>query len=272
MLCASCIRALPAIKHDSELPAMADGKAQHSEEIYETETHWARKPLLRSAYRNFHQQIRARLSSVPGHTLELGSGIGMIKQTIPECLTSDIFKNPFVDRIENAYGLNFEDGSVANLILFDVWHHLEYPGIALQEFARVLAPGGRVILFEPAALSLLGRFVFGLFHHEPVHSGKPISWQLSTERDHGDLPYYAAQGNAWKMFHRGELPDAIRSQWNVTEVTHFPAFDWLAAGGFRGWQLCPSFLSAPLRLASKIGACCPVLFSTRMLIILERAE
>ena len=30
----------------------------------------------------------------------------------------------------------------SNLILFDVWHHLEYPGSAMAEFARVLAPKG----------------------------------------------------------------------------------------------------------------------------------
>ncbi len=248
---------------------MTDGKTQHSEEIYETERCWARKPLLQSAYRNFHLQIKERLSPIAGQTLELGSGIGMIKQTIPDCLTSDIFENPFVDRIENAYSLNFEDGAISNLILFDVWHHLEYPAIALQEFARVLTPGGRVILFEPAALSLLGRFVFGPLHHEPIHSGKAISWQRSIECDYNELPYYAAQGNAWKMFHKKELPGTESSQWEVTEVTHFPAFDWLAAGGFRGPQLCPSFLAKPLRLASKIGGCCPSLFSTRMLVTME---
>jgi SAM-dependent methyltransferase len=202
-------------------------------------------------------------------TLELGSGIGMIQQTIPECITSDIFENPFVDRIEDAYALSFEAASVSNLILFDVWHHLEYPGTALQEFARVLAPGGRVILFEPAALSLLGRFVFGFLHHEPIHAPKDLSWQLPEDQNCGDLAYYAAQGNAWKMFRKGEIPDSVASEWNVLEIAYFPAFDWLASGGFRGKQLCPPFLSGPLRFASRIAAHCPALFSTRMLVTLE---
>jgi hypothetical protein len=47
---------------------------------------------------------------------------------IPECVTTDIFPNPWLDRVENAYALNFADASVGNLILFDVFHHLEFPG------------------------------------------------------------------------------------------------------------------------------------------------
>ena len=63
--------------------------------------------------------------------------------------------------------LTFADESVANLILFDVWHHLEYPGTALAEFQRVLAKGGRLVIFDPA-MGLLGRAVYGLCHHEPL--------------------------------------------------------------------------------------------------------
>ncbi len=47
--------------------------------------------------------------------------------------------------MENAYSLSFADRSVANLILFDVWHHLEfapyiYPehDYTLQDLARFL--------------------------------------------------------------------------------------------------------------------------------------
>ena len=92
--------------------------------------------------------------------------MGRIKDVIPQCVTTDLFPNPWLDRQENCYQLSFADGSVSHLILFDVWHHLRYPGTALREFHRVLAPGGRLILFEPAA-SWVGRLVYHFFHHEP---------------------------------------------------------------------------------------------------------
>jgi len=53
--------------------------------------------------------------------------MGSIKEVIPDCVTTDLFPNPWLDRQENAYHLGFADGSVSNLILFDVWHHLRYP-------------------------------------------------------------------------------------------------------------------------------------------------
>ena len=80
---------------------MTDALTQHKREIAETRACWARKPLLRTAYRDFHREIRARLSGGNGVTVELGSGIGVIQETIPHCITTDIFENPMVDRVED---------------------------------------------------------------------------------------------------------------------------------------------------------------------------
>ena len=75
--------------------------------------------------------------------------MGNIRDHLPECITTDLFPNPWLDRVENAQ-LSFYDSSVGHLTLFDVWHHLEYPANALAEFRRVLVPRGRVIILEPA--------------------------------------------------------------------------------------------------------------------------
>lgn len=245
---------------------------EHAREIAETRECWDRKPLLRAAYRGFHEEIRRRLAPGPGLTVELGSGIGMIKETIPDCITTDLFPNPWVDQTEDAYALSFADSSVSNLILFDVWHHLEYPGSAMAEFARVLAPEGRVILFEPAALSLLGRLVFGLFHHEPIHAPGPQEWFIPPGLQRTSLPYYAAQGNAWKMFRGNQVPPPFAEKWRCTETAFYPAFDWLAAGGFRQRQLLPASLAPLVQAVSGLVAFASHLSSTRMLVILEHAQ
>ena len=59
-----------------------------------------------------------------GSVVELGSGIGNIKEVIPTCMRTDLFQNPWLDRVENVYDLSFESASVSDLILFDVFHHL----------------------------------------------------------------------------------------------------------------------------------------------------
>jgi SAM-dependent methyltransferase len=84
-----------------------------------------------------------------GEIIELGSGIGNIQEVIPRCVKTDLFPNPWIDRVENEFQLSCADATVSDLILFDVFHHLRYPGTALQEFRRVLKPGDRVPIFDP---------------------------------------------------------------------------------------------------------------------------
>ena len=149
---------------------------QHNIEILENRKLWGKKPLLHKVYSQFYSEIVRRLNpAIPGLIVELGSGIGNAKEHIPQCITTDIFPNPWLDRVENAYHLSFGSGEVGHLILFDVWHHLQYPGSALKEFSRVLVPGGRLILFDPA-MGAIGRFVFGHFHHEPLGLKDEIQW------------------------------------------------------------------------------------------------
>ena len=175
---------------------------------------WRRKRSLRKAYHAFHQLIAKNLSMLAtGSVVELGSGIGNIKEVIPNCLRTDLFPNPWLDRVENAYELSFADNSLSDLILFDVFHHLRYVGTALEEFHRVLMPKGRVLIFEPR-ISLLGALVFGLFHDEPVAFHDPIQWMAPPIWRPNQVDYYAAQGNATRIFIGGEFRENLAG-WEV---------------------------------------------------------
>ncbi len=200
-------------------------------------------------------------------TVEIGSGLGQIKTVIPHCVTTDVFSNPWLDRTENAYRLSFADGAVANLILFDVWHHLRYPGSALKEFRRVLAPGGRLIIFDPC-MSLLGLIVYGVFHHEPVALRHPITWFAPEGWDESQLDYYAAAANAWRIFHRAEA-QAELGGWRLLKVQREAALSYVASGGFRARQLYPSAFLPLLRFLDEVLSGLPMLFATRLLVVLE---
>lgn len=252
----------------SSIDSMSD-ITQHNIEIHENLAHWKRKPLLREVYAGFYREIAARLGGRPtGPVVECGSGIGNLKSVIPEAITTDLFPNPWVDRTENVFALSFADNSVAALILFDVFHHLEYPGTALAEMHRVLKPGGRAILFEPAA-GLLGRVALGLFHHEPLGLGRRIDWEAPSGWDPHSARYYAAQGNAWRLFRRGEHAGRL-SGWRLRETKCYPALPWLLCGGFRGPQLCPRFALPPVRLLEGALAPLPTLSASRMIVVLEK--
>jgi SAM-dependent methyltransferase len=241
---------------------------QHNIEIQQNRESWMGKPLLRKVYSQFYREISHRLKpNLPGLIVELGSGIGSIKEHIPQCITTDIFPNPWLDRVENAYCLSFDTGTVGHLILFDVFHHLRYPGTALQEFSRVLAPGGRIIVFEPA-MGLIGRIVFGHFHHEPLGLEEEIEWNAPDGFSGREPAYYAAQGNASRVFGTAAFHEQLR-MWRIVEVKYLSGLAYVASGGFRGPQLYPERLLPFLNLIDAGLSRSPKLAS-RMLVVLER--
>jgi len=247
---------------------MRGGLEQHDVEIHENRRHWERKPLLREVYSQFGREIAQRVDHTqPGLVVELGSGMGNIKEHLPDCITTDVFPNPWLDRVENAYDLTFADGTVSHMILFDVWHHVEHPGTALREFYRVLTEHGKVIVFDPA-MGVLGRFVFGHFHHEPLGLNDEIQWEAPESFSRRSPDYYAAQGNASRIFGSSAFRERLRS-WRVAEVTYFSALAYLGSGGFRGPQLYPMAALPLLNRVDSFLSRFPSLAS-RMLVVLEK--
>lgn len=242
---------------------------QHNTEIHENRRSWEKKKCLRNAYAVFYRLIAGCLNQdLEGMKLELGSGMGNIKEFIPDCITSDLFPNPWLDRMESAYQLDFPDASISNIILFDVWHHLQYPANALAEARRVLVPGGRMIIMDPA-MSLVGRLVYGLCHHEPLGLNVRFAEAPVPLESKNGTGYFAAQSAAHRVFLKREIP-ALLESWKVESIQRITSFTYLGSGGFRGPQLFPDFAIPFLSVVDRALGCFPALFSARMLVVLSK--
>ncbi len=242
----------------------------HNELIEKNHNLWKRKPLLHAVYMELYRIMSRHLSATPGRTVELGSGMGSIHEIIPECIRTDLFPYPWIDQIENAYRLTFANNSISTLLMTDVFHHLQYPGTALNEFHRVLVPGGRVIIMEPG-MGLLGKLVYGVFHVEPVAWKKEIIWFAPDDCHGNDPDYYAAQGNATRIFVQKQFAGRLTG-WKVVLVKQITALAYVASGGYSGPQLYPAALYPLIKGIEKIVQFFPSVFATRLLVVLEKTE
>ena len=241
----------------------------HQDSINKNQEYWERKPLLRRLYGDFYRLIAENVSNIPDKEIvELGSGLGNIHEFIPTCIRTDLFPNPWIDQVENAYQLSFVDETVSDLILTDVFHHLKYPGTALQEFSRVLCAGGRVILLEPC-ISLLGSVVYGLLHDEPIAVTKKIEWFAPQHWSPENIDYYAAQGNATRVFVGNRFQSQL-SEWRTKKVIRMSAIAYAASGGFSKPQLYPTATLPLIKKMEKVLDLFPTVFATRLLVVLEK--
>lgn len=229
---------------------------------------WNRKPLLRAVYTDLYQSMARCRSGLDGITAELGSGMGSIREVLPDCIRTDLFPYPWLDQVEDAYHLTFADASLSNLLMVDVFHHLRYPGTALKEFQRALKPGGRVIMMEPG-LSALGHLIYGPLHAEPTGKAKELQWAAPQGWSSDNMDYYAAQGNATRIFVHKQFADQL-GDWEIVEVKRIAALAYAASGGYSGPQLYPAAAYPLVKAIEKMLQPFPALFATRLLVVLEK--
>jgi SAM-dependent methyltransferase len=240
---------------------------QHQLEIQKNLRSWQAKPLLQKIYGSFYRRIVTLIDGrIPGRVVEIGSGIGNLKTHLPEAITTDLFPNPWLDLVCDGYELPFADGSLSHLVLFDVFHHLRAPNAFLREARRVLVSRGRVILFEPY-VSWASYPVYGLLHHEPVAWKEKIDLADSLPRPRD---YYAAQGNATRMFFRREI-SGWPGGWTVMHAAAFSSFAYLLSGGYSKPAMYPAAWLGAVQGCDDFLSRWPRLFGARCLVCLERA-
>ena len=137
---------------------------------------YIKKKLTQLIYENYYKIIKKNIYNKKNFPIfEFGSGGGNIKKVIPNCITTENFKAKNIDRVENIYKINCKNNSISNIILIDVFHHLEFPSLALKEINRVLIKNGRLIMIEPA-MGLIPRIIYKIFHYEPNGFNINIKW------------------------------------------------------------------------------------------------
>jgi SAM-dependent methyltransferase len=230
---------------------------------------WRSKAAIRLLYREFHRQLLA--SCGEGSILDIGSGTAHIKEVRPDVISTDILRFPGIDTVADAHRLPFANGAFSGIVMLDVLHHLERPIEFLKEASRVLRPGGRLSMIEPAMTPLARRF-YDRFHEEPVDmTADPFAMTTTARRRD---PFDANQAIPTLLFSK----EAARKRFeHAIPALRVRRIDWQSlvayplSGGFQPWSLLPAAWVKPmLAVEARIPTRLRKLLAFRMMVVLER--
>lgn len=198
------------------------------------------KPFLKKLYLDWYAVFQNTVPHLPaGKIVEIGSGGGFLKDVIPEVITSDILELSHTDLTFSGLAMPFAKAELSALFMIDTFHHIPDAEAFLKEVDRVLVPGGKMVMIEPAN-SVWGRFIYQNFHHEPFNPDG--SWTFPTTG-----PMSGANGALpWIVFERDV--DSYRSRYprlQISSIKYHTPLRYLLSGGLSFRQLVPSF-SFPL--------------------------
>jgi SAM-dependent methyltransferase len=234
---------------------------------------WSRNPALRMSYQRWYCRLRKALPARDlGPCIEIGSGPGFAREFIPELALTDVVQAPWHERRVFAEALPFDKGGVGALLLFDVLHHLAAPARFFTEAARVLRPGGRILLVDPY-ISPVSRWVYRLFHPEPVDmSIDPLATAANVALEAKD-PFLSNQATPTLMFCRAGRRHfaTMFPELAVVKVERFAGLAYPATGGFSRAPLLPYWLwRALFAIENLMPEFVFRWFGFRMLVIIER--
>jgi SAM-dependent methyltransferase len=228
---------------------------------------WERKPVLRTVYQDFYDRLAPECR--PGTTIEIGGGIGNLKQRLADVVATDIQFAPWLDCVADAQRLPFAAGSAANIVMVDVLHHLQFPAVFFREAARVLRPGGRVLMVEPA-ITYGSTLFYRLFHHEPVRTSAEalVDGTPDPRRD----PYDSNQAIPTLLVTRErERFHARFPELRIVRVVWFAFAAYPLSGGFKPWSLLTAGMARHLlRFERTVEPLIGRLAAFRVMIVIEK--
>lgn len=195
-----------------------------------------KKGFIHKIYEDWYNLIKSHLPSNNGIVVELGSGAGFIKETIPETITSDVMYLPFIDVVMDGLNLPFPASSIDCLVLIDVFHHISNVNLFFNDAINILHKSGRIIMIEPW-INRWSHWIFSNLHHEVIDISMD-EWGFDTS---GPLSG-ANQALPWIVFKRDRVKfEETYPALKIKKIRPLMPFVYLLSGGIKNNLAMPAF-------------------------------
>lgn len=230
---------------------------------------WNKKKILRIIYSDWYKKIISDLRQGNGLTVELGSGSGNFKEFRPDVISSDVDPCEWLDMCFDAHSMPFKEGSVSNVVMIDVFHHLSDPVKFLHECERVLKKGGRIIMLEPFP-SLFSLIIYRLFHPEPFLMN--IDYFNKKEKNKEKNPWNSNQAIPYLIFFKqlNEWKKEFQQKLRLIKRQKLSFILYPLSGGFENKSLIPDFLVPVFMFIEKMLYPFRRILAFRCYIVVER--
>jgi SAM-dependent methyltransferase len=200
--------------------------------------------------------------------MEIGGGSGNLKELFPDAISSDILFVSWLDVVADAHHLPFKDGSLDNIVLFDVLHHLRGPVSFFSDAARVLKQGGKILIMEPY-VSWSSSLVYRFIHSEGMDRNvDPFKIDCSVK---GKSPFSGNQAVTTLIFEKYKerfietCPHLKIIRQERSDFILYPL-----SGGFNHPSLCPLFMYNLFEWIEKLLKPLSLFLAFRRFVVLER--
>ena len=246
---------------------------------------WHRRPLLREIYNRYFAEMVANFAKPQtgegrfGTILELGGGSGNFKEYFQQhhpgegkLIATDVVPTQHCDLAVDAMAMPFSDGSVDNIVMQDVLHHIPYPLRFFAEAERVLRSGGRIVMTEPY-ISPASRVVFKLAHPEPVVMSAEIFGEDGDPSPlRGSGAFGSNQATPTRLFFKDRTKFESRfPHLKILSLHRRSLFVYPLSGGFSGPKLLPRFVEPVGWVMESVLKPLSPLLAFRLLAVLEKA-